>query len=303
MKKHFTVEGVFNLTKMHYEDAEYFLSMAKDYKKQNNKEMEKRYSRSSIVSYYFSLEALINYILYDMHDEKIFSTLTLENLEKMSIHDKYLLAPLICENFADETLNKNDLEYLNKLSSLRNDYVHSKHFKTKPITKIEFVFKILKTTEGLKEILPEIRGKDKKDNITGIKENIIYLDYEDALKMKKITDLLRQKMNVFLNGLLLGKKDLPGVSEKELFLERSGLRKGILTEADFIIPAGDGLFAETDDYQAKTIIKQFIIEKLPEEIKKSFDSLSEKEKEELVNGFLREFKLKRSHLEAKQKLH
>lgn len=302
MKREFTVNGVFNITKMHYEDAEHFLSMAKEHKKQNDREMEKRYSRSSILANYFRLEALINFILYEMHHEKIFSTRTLENLEKMNIYDKYLLAPLICEHFSGETLDKNDLEYLNRLSSLRNDYVHSKHFKTKPITKIDVVVKILKTTEGLKEILPEIRTEDKKDNITGIKTNIIDLDYEDALKAKEITDRLLEKMNVLLNGLLLGKKDLPDVSKKELFLERAGLHDGLL-KSDIIASISEDEYKETDDYRMKAILTQFVKENLTGENKKQFDSLSAREKEEIINELVRELKLRRRYVEDKRNLH
>ncbi len=293
MKKEITCKAIFNLFKMHYEDAEHFLSVAKEHKKQNKEEMEKRYSRSSILSYYFSIEALINYILYDMHNKKIFSTATLENLEKLSIHDKYLLAPLICENFSGETLDKNDLKDLNFLSCLRNDYVHSKHFKSRPITKIGFVARIFKTTEGLKEVLPEIRAEEEKDNSTGIKRNIMYLDYKDALKTKEITDWLFEKMNILLDGLILGKKGLPGANEAELLKARAGLLDGFIKTDFIVVEPNHELFKELDDYQLKAIITQLFEEKLPVEHKKTFDSLSAREKEELIVELVREFKLRK----------
>jgi len=41
MKKEFSVEGTFNLLRMHYQDAEHFLSMAKESKKSKKSESEK----------------------------------------------------------------------------------------------------------------------------------------------------------------------------------------------------------------------------------------------------------------------
>jgi hypothetical protein len=305
MKKEITAKAIFHLFKMHYEDAEYFLSMAKESKKQNNGRMEWRYSRTSILSYYFSIEALINLILYRMHNKKLCSRLTLVNLEKMSIHDKYLLAPLICEGFSGEALDVDDLERLNNLSNLRNDYVHSKYINIKkpmPITEVDVVTRILTTNEGLKEVLPEVLTKDEKYNRIDIKKNIIDLGYEDALRMKKITDRLFEKMNHLLKGLLLGKKDLPGISENELFAERVGVAKPWI-KSDFFAGLSKKEFKEFDDYQLKGMITNLLEEELSGEDKKILSSFSAREREEFIIRLVKEFKKRRSYVEDRRNLY
>ena len=307
MEKEITGKAIFNLFKMHYEDAEYFLSMANEHKKQNNRKMEWRYSRISILSYFFTLEALINFILYDMHSKKISSTPTLENLEKMRIYDKYLLVPLICENFSGEILDKNHLECLNRLSSLRNDYVHSKYVKRKrkkkgkPITETEVVAKIFRTPEGLQEVLAEIRPKEEKDDLTGLKRNIFSLDYEDALKSKEISDWVLEKMNNLLKGLLLGKKYLPSARESEILAERAGVFNPWI-ESDFFVDVSEEEYKGFDDYQLKGVIKELLEQKLSGEDKKIFDSFSAREKEEFTTILVKEFKKRRSYAEDKRSL-
>ena len=292
MKKKITTKATFNLFKMHYEDAEYFFSMAKKHKQQNNRKMEWRYSRNSILSYYLSIESLINFILYDQHNKKIFSTSTLENLEKMSISDKYLLVPLIYKKFSGETLDKDNIKHLNNLSKLRNDYVHGKHFKGKPITKMDVIARIFTTSEGLKEVLPEIPTEDKRDELTGLKENIFSLDQQDALKMKEITDRLFRKMNNLLNGLVLGKKNLSSASKNELFAESAGLINPLI-ESDFIVDLSEKEFKEFDDYNLKNIFTKIVEEKLSGKIEKKIDSFSARQKEELIAELVRQYKLRR----------
>ena len=298
MEKMIAAKATFKSFKMHYEDAEYFLSMAKKNKKQKNRRVEWRYSRSSILSYYFSIEALINFILYDMHSKKIFSTLTLENLEKMRLPDKYLIVPLLCEKLSGETLDKDDIKHLDNLTMLRNEYVHSKHFKTKPITKIDVVAKIIRTTEGLKEVLPEIITKGEKYDVINIKKNIIDLDYEDALRMKEITDKLFKKMNYLLKGELLGKKELPGISENELLVERiSGATPWI--ESDFFVGLSEEEFKEFDDYLLKGKITKLLEEELSGEDKELFNSFGAKEKEQFIVELVKEIKSRSKYVEDK----
>jgi len=304
MKKQISTKAVHNLFKMHYDDGEYFLSIAEDHRKENNKELEWRYSRSAILSYFFSIEALINFILYDRHSKNISSTPTLDNLEKMRIYDKYLLAPLICDGFSGESLDKNDLECLNRLTNLRNNYVHSKYVsikKSKPTKEIDVIATILTTTGGLKEVLPDIRTKDEKDDITDIKKNIISLDYEDALKTKEIIDWLLKKMNNLLRGLVLGKKDVSGISEHELFAERAGLFTAWM-KTDFFVDLDEKEFKKLDDLRLKNVFASLIEEKLSGIAKEIIDSMSSERKEQFIAMLVTEYKLRHSHAEDKRKL-
>jgi len=110
-----------------YQDATYIYNLATDKKMQGRFERV-RLSRTALLLYILSMEALINRAMdhllsADLHD------FFMEREDKFSLQDKWLLLPLLAGKKGSRKFNttKYPWSHFNELVSLRNDFVHPKH--------------------------------------------------------------------------------------------------------------------------------------------------------------------------------
>ncbi len=118
-----------NINSFHYlyQDAEYLHSLAKDEKYKDTFDRV-RFSRTSILLYIVSLEALINRVMdnFLLGEKRKF---IVEREAKFSIQDKWLLVPLLYNSEEEETFDTSNYpwSHFNELVNARNDFVHPKH--------------------------------------------------------------------------------------------------------------------------------------------------------------------------------
>ncbi len=82
-----------NFYYLHSNDAEMFLQWAKQEEKIKSK-LKSIHARHAILAAIFASESLINLVLADFYIPRSGS----ESIDRMSLHDKWFVAPLICTN-------------------------------------------------------------------------------------------------------------------------------------------------------------------------------------------------------------
>ncbi len=113
-----------NFYYLHSKDAEMFTLWAEKEEKENSK-LKSLHARHAILSSVFTCESLINLVLNDFYIPKSGS----ENIEKLSLYDKWFIAPLICtENQTMKTFDKSaePFQSFAELIKIRNWLVHPK---------------------------------------------------------------------------------------------------------------------------------------------------------------------------------
>jgi|GEM_PF-2542831 len=118
-----------NFFYMHYRDAEKFLELAEEeLAKDKNGRLISYFSRHCLLSTVFASEALINRVYAEFYIGK-FDDDTFNTINKLSIQEKWLLAPKFC-NAKDitKTFNKgeNVFQTFVELVKIRNSWVHPK---------------------------------------------------------------------------------------------------------------------------------------------------------------------------------
>jgi len=110
-----------------YSDAEHMLKLIRSLDESSDFDTV-RLSRSAILLYIFSLEALINRAIAAFLPEKLMDFF-IEREEKFPTADKWQLLPLLLDNDPSKKFDKSSYPWSHfvELVGLRNDYVHPKH--------------------------------------------------------------------------------------------------------------------------------------------------------------------------------
>jgi|GEM_PF-6672795 len=113
-----------------YQDAEYLYNISID-KRMEGKFERVRLSRTALLLYIFSLEALINRAMnHLLSDEQ--RNFFMEREDKFTLQDKWLLLPLLIAQKEGSKFNRSQYPWSHfaELVNLRNDFVHPKHNRT-----------------------------------------------------------------------------------------------------------------------------------------------------------------------------
>jgi hypothetical protein len=191
MNERATHEIELNFHYLHYRDAKAFTELA-------NKERSKLkslYARHAILSVVFASEALINRIINDFYIPKTGD----KTIEKLSIIDKWYIAPLTCaENKSMDSFDssKEPLQSFTELIKIRNWLVHPKPGKFVNATTKGATITLLETGEEVPWI-DTIHGKAWPQ--TKFPVNPFELTEDHAKKALKILDQMTDELKKFLS--------------------------------------------------------------------------------------------------------
>jgi hypothetical protein len=184
-----------------YQDAEYLMSAAKLDHVKNTFEVT-RISRSAMLLYIMSLEALINRAL-DSFIPKPLREFVMEKEDKFTINDKWRLLPLIAgDPPIDIDFSKYPWSHLSELVKIRNDYVHPKHNRTAYYEAVS-----TKTWNHLNwKSIPKKCGVKEKDLIYGqtkVPKDPYGFNIQHLETVKKVVDDVVEELNAIMGGKIL----------------------------------------------------------------------------------------------------
>lgn len=198
-KKPFIFKTYVNSFHYLYQDAEYFHNIAKD-KMMEGKFERVRLSRTALLLYIFSLEALINRAMDSLLTEEQHNFF-MEREDKFSLQDKWLLLPLLAAKKENSKFNRSNYpwSHFNELVNLRNDFVHPKHNRAayyiasadKKVNPLDF------------NKIPKALGVKEKDIVyrnTIIPKDPYAILPEHLDKTKKIVDDMVSELDRLLDG-------------------------------------------------------------------------------------------------------
>jgi hypothetical protein len=184
-----------------YSDAEYMLKVIRSLDESSDFETV-RLSRSAILLYVFSLEALINRVLATFLPEKL-QDFFIEKEDRFSLADKWQLLPLITDTDPETAFDTSSYPWGHfvELIKLRNDYIHPKHDRRafyKVITSHRF------TPLSWREIPPDL-GVSENSVIyrqTQIPRDPYAIRPSHVETTKKVVDDMIELLDKFLQGKL-----------------------------------------------------------------------------------------------------
>jgi hypothetical protein len=183
-----------------YQDAELLLRLAKEAEGKSFQQVP--FSRTAILLYVFSLEALINRAMAEFLPEHIRDFYS-ERERDLSLEDKWELLPLLLSDKFDRHFDKSSYPWnqFAELIKIRNDFVHPKQkrqaymriFKRKRFDSLCYYLNELPAELGIKVsdlIYPQTR----------IPKDPYSILPRDIEKAKKITDDVVMKLDELLSG-------------------------------------------------------------------------------------------------------
>ena len=184
-----------------YGDAEYLRSLIHELDADVDFDLV-RLSRSAILLYIFSLEALINRAMDAFIPDRLKKFL-LERESDFSTKDKWELLPLIASNEEQNEFDKSSFPWSHflELIRVRNDYVHPKHDRDayyKAITSHRFTpldWKEVPPDSGIEETAIIYRQTKIPKDPYAIRQNHVE-------KVKRIVDSMIEQLDIYLDGRL-----------------------------------------------------------------------------------------------------
>ncbi len=185
-----------------YQDAELFRDMAKSNSYKDRFERV-QLSRTAILLYVLSLEALINRVIDNILPEKL-REFFVEREDRFSLEDKFLLLPLLLSEKATKHFDKSRYpwSHFKELVRLRNEYVHPKHDRAayyEAITQKTII--PLQWNEIPKDL--EIKEKELVFRNTKIPKDPYSILPEHLDTAKKVVDDIVKKLDELLDGKIL----------------------------------------------------------------------------------------------------
>jgi len=186
-----------NFFYLHYNDAGHFVEQAKEEKSK----LRSFYARHAILSFVFSIEAMINKIINDFY---ILPT-GRDSFQKLSLKERVFAAPLVCgrDKPIGKTLDqsKEPFQSFSELVDIRNWFVHPRRGN---FIDARREFGDITTTSG--ENVPWVETDFSKVwPHTRIPVNPFELEWKHANQALKIIDGLITEMKGLFNGLLTQK--------------------------------------------------------------------------------------------------
>jgi hypothetical protein len=181
-----------------YDDADFLRKMANE-----SSDFDRiRFSRSSLILYIVSLEALINRVFDEFLPEPQ-RTFFIDKEEKFSIEDKFYILPLILLEDEKRTIDKGSYPWSHfiELIKIRNEFLHPKHkriayYQPKPKGVMEPLnYREIPKASNIKENEIVYRQTRLPRDPYGIKP-------ENIDQVKKIVDDIVSELNKLMGGKL-----------------------------------------------------------------------------------------------------
>lgn len=199
--KRFILKTEINSFHYLYQDADYFMSVAKQGNIKNTFE-ETRIARSGMLLYIMSLEALINRALGEFISEPL-NSFVMEREAKFSTLEKWELLTLTeGEPPVNIDFGKYPWNHFKELIKVRNDYIHPKHNRTAYLEAKTFsVMEYLNWKKIPKDI--DIKQKDLIYVQTKLPKDPYGFRLEHLKTVKKIVDETVSCLDKIMKGKIL----------------------------------------------------------------------------------------------------